>query len=379
MSKNKRKLVNSFKIKETDDKSPERKRISHSSTFQKIKQKNEKKNIRSIDNLLILNPNTSNELPPVNNYCNSKENTMSKSQSKYISTLKNQLNELNIELNKMRNDKDIENYQKLENEYLKKNKEMSQLKQDNNLLLFQLEDLTRKYKEKSLNKKNDKNKINLSNPIMKKLQIFKENKQNNLAKIYGVNPNSSLGSNTKNTTRSHFMEGIEITNKNNEILSKLKDELELYKNIDEENKKLKNQIEEKDICVNKYKNKIQTLEFENKNLRNENNKNKEKYAKLFSDFADLEKKNNENEKKHNNLKNQIKNSNKNEKKKLDEFKDDIKEKEIKINELNDNLKIKIKEIEELNKKINDLNNNNKYEELKKEKEGLDKKFEDLTK
>ena len=43
MSKNKRKLVNSFKIKETDDKSPERKRISHSSTFQKIKQKNEKK------------------------------------------------------------------------------------------------------------------------------------------------------------------------------------------------------------------------------------------------------------------------------------------------------------------------------------------------
>ena len=372
MSKNKRKLVNSFKIKDTDDKSPERKRISHSSTFQKIKQKNEKKNIRSIDNLLILNPNTSNELPPVNNYCNSKENTMSKSQSKYISTLKNQLNELNIELNKMRNDKDIENYQKLENEYLKKNKEMSQLKQDNNLLLFQLEDLTRKYKEKSLNKKNDKNKINLSNPIMKKLQIFKENKQNNLAKIYGVNPNSSLGSNTKNTTRSHFMEGIEITNKNNEILSKLKDELELYKNIDEENKKLKNQIEEKDICVNKYKNKIQTLEFENKNLRNENNKNKEKYAKLFSDFADLAKKNNENEKKHNNLKTQIKNSNKNEKKKLDEFKDDIKEKEIKINELNDNLKIKIKEIEELNKKINDLNNNNKYEELKKEKEELDK-------
>ena len=40
---------------------------------------------------------------------------------------------------------------------VKKNKEMSQLKQDNNLLLFQLEDLTRKYKEKSLNKKNDKN------------------------------------------------------------------------------------------------------------------------------------------------------------------------------------------------------------------------------
>ena len=211
----------------------------------------------------------------------------------------------------------------------KKNKEMSQLKQDNNLLLFQLEDLTRKYKEKSLNKKNDKNKINLSNPIMKKLQIFKENKQNNLAKIYGVNPNSSLGSNTKNTTRSHFMEGIEITNKNNEILSKLKDELELYKNIDEENKKLKNQIEEKDICVNKYKNKIQTLEFENKNLRNENNKNKEKYAKLFSDFADLEKKNNENEKKYNNLKTQIKNSNKMKKKNLTNLKMISKKKKLK--------------------------------------------------
>ena len=55
---------------------------------------------------------------------------------------------------------------------------------------------------------------------MKKLHIFKENKQNNLTKIQGVNPNSSLGSNIKNTTRSHFMEGIEITNKNNEYYLK---------------------------------------------------------------------------------------------------------------------------------------------------------------
>ena len=308
-----------------DDININKNKKSQSPNFHNLKTRSEK-NIKS-DNLINKNKINVNELPLVYNI--NLENSIRRTQTKYIKSLRKQLSELNYELNRMRNDKDIENYKKLEDNYLKKNKEMSQLKQDNNLLLFQLEDLTRKYKEKSLNKKNDKNKINLSNPIMKKLQIFKENKQNNLAKIYGVNPNSSLGSNTKNTTRSHFMEGIEITNKNNELLSKLKDELELYKNIDEENKKLKNQIEEKDICVNKYKNKIQTLEFENKNLRNENNKNKEKYAKLFSDFADLEKKNNENEKKHNNLKTQIKNSNKNEKKNLTNLKMISKKKKLK--------------------------------------------------
>ena len=41
-----------------------------------------------------------------------------------------------------------------------------------------------------------------------------------------------------------------------------------------------------------------------------------KIKKNMLNYFDLEKKNNENEKKHNNLKTQIKNSNKNEKKKI---------------------------------------------------------------
>ena len=36
---------------------------------------------------------------------------------------KKPVNDLNTELNKMRNDKDVENYKKLENNFMKKNKE----------------------------------------------------------------------------------------------------------------------------------------------------------------------------------------------------------------------------------------------------------------
>ena len=269
----------------------------------KIEQKNLK-----IEDLLNNNKIDTNELPPVNIY--NKDYGIGRTQTKYINKLKKQVNDLNTELNKMRNDKDVENYKKLENNYMKKSKEMSQLKQDNNILLFQIEDLNRKYKDKN-------NNIN-SNSLKKKLNKLKETKQNNLVKIYNTNPNIAL------STRSHFFEGIEMNNKNNELISKLKSEIELYKNVDEENKKLKNQIEEKDVFVNKFKNKIQNLEIENKNLRNENNATKDKYSRLFSEYSKLERINTEREKKQNSLKKQMR-SNKNllEKKKLDEFKEEI--------------------------------------------------------
>ena len=63
-----------------------------------------------------------------------------------------------------------------------------------------------------------------------------------------------------------------------------------------------------------------------------------------------------------------------EKKKLDEFKEEIKEKENKINKLNDNLQIKQKEIEDLNLKMNEMIEVTKYNKLKQEKEELDIKI-----
>ena len=275
-------------------------KLSYSPNIYNIKTrsaKNINKNVKSINKI------SPNELPLVNNNIN--DNTISRSQTKYIKSLRKQLSELNYELNKMRNDKDIENYKKLENHYIKKNKEMSQLKQDNNLLLFQIEDLNRKFKERNHNNNSNQNNSKLTNSIKKKLIILKENKQNNLAKYYNGN-NLSIISNTKNSTRSHFFDGVENINKNNELIANLRNELELYKNVDEENKKLKTQIEEKEEYLNKYKTKIHNLEFENKTLKNENIKTKEKYSKLITDYSNLEKKNNDNEKIHKNLKNKIK-------------------------------------------------------------------------
>ena len=308
MSSNKIKY-NNYDLNDLENEITMENQISNFHTMNPKKSKNEKdiqKNMKSIDELLNINKKDPNELPPVNNF---NDYDISRTQSKYINNLKKQVNDLNTELNKMRNDKDVENYKILENNYLKKNKEMSQLIQDNNKLLFQIEDLSRKFKDKNnLTIPNNNNSSKGKNSIKKKLNKLKENKQNNLARIYGANPNISILSNTKNTARSLFMEGIENNNKNHELINKLKNELELYKSVDDENKKLKNQIEEKETIVNKYKIKIQSLEFENKNIKNENNKNKEKYTKLFSDYSDLEKIYNDHEKKHNNLKSQMKNN-----------------------------------------------------------------------
>ena len=88
----------------------------------------------------------------------------------------------------MKTEKNITNYRRLENNYFKNTKEITELKQDNNLLRFQLEDLSRKL--------NDSNSIGRKkNNFKKKLRTFKFNKHNNLKKLYGnglINNNSIL-------------------------------------------------------------------------------------------------------------------------------------------------------------------------------------------
>ena len=81
----------------------------------------------------------------------------------------------------MRNDKDVEKYKKLENNFIKKNKEMTQLKQDNNMLLFQIEDLNRKYKDKNHNINSNSLKIKLKKQwaiVIVYLQIKRQSRMN---------------------------------------------------------------------------------------------------------------------------------------------------------------------------------------------------------
>ena len=185
--------LNSFKI--TDIESAKEEIV----TLRK-KLNNKKKEIS-----LLKNEQNPNELPVINK-------------------LKQQVNDLNSEVKKLRNDSNVKNYTKLENNYILNNKELTQLKQENNMIRFQLENLNRK-KKNSTEKNNNNNFLINSNLLSNKIKNLKEQKINNLLKIYIQNNNSSFD------------------NKDQKI-EELKNELEFYKNFESENVKLKNKIKE---------------------------------------------------------------------------------------------------------------------------------------
>ena len=117
--------LNSFKI--TDIESAKEEIV----TLRK-KLNNKKKEIS-----LLKNEQNPNELPVINK-------------------LKQQVTDLNSEVKKLRNDSNVKNYTKLENNYILNNKELTQLKQENNMIRFQLENLNRK-KKNSTEKNNNNN------------------------------------------------------------------------------------------------------------------------------------------------------------------------------------------------------------------------------
>ena len=80
--------------------------------------------------------------------------------SNIVSSLKNKIKDLNIELNKLRNDSNVQNYNILEMNYKLKNKEINALKQENNFFRFNLEERKRNLGQKLKKGKahNNKNK-----------------------------------------------------------------------------------------------------------------------------------------------------------------------------------------------------------------------------
>ena len=179
--------LNSFKI--TDIESAKEEIV----TLRK-KLNNKKKEIS-----LLKNEQNPNELPVINK-------------------LKQQVNDLNSEVKKLRNDSNVKNYTKLENNYILNNKELTQLKQENNMIRFQLENLNRKKKNSTEKNNNNNNFLINSNLLSNKIKNLKEQKINNLLKLYIQNNNSSFD------------------NKDQKI-EELKNELEFYKNFESENVK----------------------------------------------------------------------------------------------------------------------------------------------
>ena len=111
------------------------------------------------------------ELPPVHITTRGVENS-----SNAIICLKSKIKELNTELNKLRNDSNVKNYNILQMNYKLKDKEIIELRQKNNYYRFQLQ-------EKSRNNKNSKIRNSSLSPktfyINKKTEISDMNSNSN--------------------------------------------------------------------------------------------------------------------------------------------------------------------------------------------------------
>ena len=106
--------------------------------------------------------------------------TYYKNEKATVKSLKKKLNELNGEINKLRNDSNVQNYNILELNYKQKSKELTELKQENNFIRFQLENLIRK--NKNNNAKNNNFINNNGNKKKSKNNIFHIRNKN--IKIY---------------------------------------------------------------------------------------------------------------------------------------------------------------------------------------------------
>ena len=116
------------------------------------------------------------ELPPVN-YKKSYErykfaSTFYKKDKTVVKSLKKKMKELNNEINKLKKDSNVKNYNILENNYKQKSKEFTELKQENNFMRFQIEDLLRKNNNSNGNKTTANNKKYLINQeVLKKQKV----------------------------------------------------------------------------------------------------------------------------------------------------------------------------------------------------------------
>ena len=255
-----------------------------------LKKESEQKKKKFDDYLNLNNEIDSNELPKVRltstNYYTEENNN-------YLINLQKQLNEINNELNKIKNEKNFKYYQRLENNFVKNSKELYDLKQNNNLLKFQLQDMTRKYRQTS-----SSNPPSSANNIKKRIERMRISKKNDLAKLYGVNVSTSTNSRISKVTMNE-----NENHKNNRggkrKIFKIKSEYELFKKIDDENRGLKRELnnilssvqERENKIKNKYTNKIDELENKTKKLKDDVKKLQNNLTEAINNIEDLKSEN----------------------------------------------------------------------------------------
>ena len=266
----------------------EQKMVKNTSTVEKTKFSNSVRfDLDSNGNEIRL---TGNSLPPLKNKKSLEEGkfsrTMYKNDKATVKSLKKKLNELNGEIKKLRNDSNVQNYNILELNYKQKSKELTELKQENNFIRFQLEDMIRK-NTKNNNVKNNNflnNKENKKKSAGKMGSIRDYHIQLFSQKIKIEEDNKKmLDDEIKNDMNLRKIEElkrrIDTANKDNEKLKKM------FNMIKTENEELKHNIirlndnitlmDQKNNNDNFEKNelnlKIHELTEEKENLKNELN------------------------------------------------------------------------------------------------------------
>ena len=169
---------------------------------------------RSIDNEFKLNGNV---LPVLATKKTFEEGKFSKTHYKNgkqtVKSLQKKLNELNIEINKLRNDSNVQNYNILQLNYKQKSKELTELKQENNFIRFQLEDLLRKN-----NSKNVKNNNFINNGTKKKSANKIAHFRDNHIKIFAKELETE--ENNKDKCYEEDLKIIDYVKKNEELKNK---------------------------------------------------------------------------------------------------------------------------------------------------------------
>ena len=192
-----------------------------------------------------------------------------------VKSLKKKVRELSIEINKLRNDSNVQNYNILELNYKQKSKELTELKQENNFIRFQLEDLIRK---------NSKNKNNVKNNNF----INKNNNNNGNNKKPPVKLGDICDFHNK-----FFLQKIKLeeNNKEKNYEKDIKNEMLAIKNED-----LKKKIDAANKEIEKYKKMLNTSKNENDELKSNIQKLNNRLISIRNEQDIQNLKNNNNEK-----------------------------------------------------------------------------------
>ena len=327
-----------------------------------------------------------NELPPLLPKKSMEEKKFSrtyyKNEKVTVKTLKKKVRELSLEINKLRNNSNVQNYNILELNYKQKSKELTELKQENNFIRFQLEDLIRK---------NSKNKNNVKNNNF----INKNNNNNGNNKKPPVKLGDICDFHNK-----FFLQKIKIeeNNKEKNYEKDIKNEMLAIKNED-----LKKKIEAANKEIEKYKKMLNTSKNENDELKSNIQKLNNRLISIRNEQDIQNLKNNNNEKfdknalnrkilelneEKNNLKNELNNIRKtNDKNKNAIIEENNKNKKEIIElkkKIEQNKEISNKEKDKFTKEINELKkkleeNKNLSNEKNKDKEAYTKQINELKK